>query len=120
MGGMNIGILEAAKVLGCSRQRVQQLCMAGRVEGAEKVSGVWVIPLPVTVAEIDRFELPPGTVNTYGAAGLLGISHQRVSILCQTARIVGAAKDDTGVWVIPTPVTVLPAENPPGRPLARV
>jgi excisionase family DNA binding protein len=44
-----VSMREAARVMGVSRQRVQQLLRAGRIPGAVKMDngqqmGVWVIP----------------------------------------------------------------------------
>lgn len=44
-----VSMREAARVMGVSRQRVQQLLRAGRIPGAVKMAngkplGVWVIP----------------------------------------------------------------------------
>ena len=35
---------EVAKILGVSRTRINQLCRAGKIEGAKKVGRDWVIP----------------------------------------------------------------------------
>jgi excisionase family DNA binding protein len=44
-----VSMREAARVMGVSRQRVQQLLRAGRIPGAQKMDngnqrGIWVIP----------------------------------------------------------------------------
>ena len=40
---------EVAQDLGVSTARILQLCRAGRVVGAAKSDGVWVIPMPPQV-----------------------------------------------------------------------
>ena len=40
-----LSVKEVAEKWGVSRRRVQILCEDGRVEGAYKISDVWVIPL---------------------------------------------------------------------------
>ncbi|MEQ9359891.1 helix-turn-helix domain-containing protein [Coleofasciculus sp. F4-SAH-05] len=42
---MLVGTKEAAQILGVSGQRVRWLLERGRIKGAGKVSGVWIIPL---------------------------------------------------------------------------
>lgn len=36
---------DAARALGISERRVRQLLEAGAVKGAEKVGGVWLVPI---------------------------------------------------------------------------
>ena len=38
---------QAAVELGMTRERVRQLCKAGSIEGAKRVSGTWSIPTPI-------------------------------------------------------------------------
>jgi len=45
-----ISVREAAKAAGVSPRRIQQLVTAGRIPGAEKVAGVWLVPTGFTVA----------------------------------------------------------------------
>lgn len=42
---MEIGATEAASLLGVTPTRVRQFLKQGRIEGAEKINGRWVIPL---------------------------------------------------------------------------
>lgn len=39
-----VSVAEAADALGVSERRVRQLIDAGRVPGAERIGGVWLIP----------------------------------------------------------------------------
>lgn len=41
---MYINVADAAKKFNISRRRVQLLCKQGRIEGANMVNGVWMIP----------------------------------------------------------------------------
>lgn len=41
---MYMSVSEAAEKFGISKRRVQLLCKQGRIEGANRVSGVWLIP----------------------------------------------------------------------------
>ena len=41
---MYISVSDAAEKFNISKRRVQVLCEQGRIEGANKVSGVWLIP----------------------------------------------------------------------------
>lgn len=42
---MFVGTAEAGTILGISTQRVRLLLKQGRIQGAQKIAGVWVIPL---------------------------------------------------------------------------
>lgn len=52
--GKMISIAEAAAALGVSERRVRVLCNEGRIEGAQSISGVWVLPSPPKVKPADR------------------------------------------------------------------
>lgn len=39
-----ISLLQAAQKLGRSRERIRQLCVLGRIEGAHKIGSAWVTP----------------------------------------------------------------------------
>lgn len=41
---MYISVSDAAKKFGVSKRRVQTLCEQGRIKGASRISGVWLIP----------------------------------------------------------------------------
>jgi len=45
---------EAAKIRGVNRQRVCALARQGRIPGAQKVGGVWLIPLKWAEAGIKK------------------------------------------------------------------
>jgi len=45
----HIGSLEAAKRLGLTERRIRQLCEEGRLLGAAKIGGSWVIPAPLLI-----------------------------------------------------------------------
>ena len=37
-------LAEMSKEWGISERRINTLCLQGRIEGAEKLAGVWIIP----------------------------------------------------------------------------
>lgn len=45
---------QAAEALGVSPRRIQQLAVAGRIPGAQRVAGVWLIPEDFTVTSARR------------------------------------------------------------------
>ena len=49
---------EAAKELGIEQSVLRRLCIKGRIVGAEKVAGIWLIPTPVK--RIRAAKGPPG------------------------------------------------------------
>ncbi len=50
-----MSVKDIASKFGLSERRVQQLCEAGRIEGAHMISGVWVIPNNAQKPVDDRF-----------------------------------------------------------------
>ena len=60
----NVTVRQAASRLGISERRVRQLAGDGRVRGAVKAGGEWLIPTPV--------ELVPGRRGPAGVAGRAG------------------------------------------------
>ena len=49
-----ISVKEAADKFGLSERRVQKLCETNRIAGAERISGVWIIPSDVEKPSDDR------------------------------------------------------------------
>ena len=49
-----ISAREAAGILNVAPNTVTQWCVQGRVPGAKRVSGVWLIPDTITLDDIDR------------------------------------------------------------------
>ena len=39
-----LSVKEAAVKFGISERRIQQICEAGKFEGAQRISGIWLIP----------------------------------------------------------------------------
>ncbi|MDE2999526.1 MAG: helix-turn-helix domain-containing protein [Gemmatimonadota bacterium] len=63
---INVTVREAAVRLGVSERRVRKLARDGRVRGATKSGGEWLIPTPV--------EVIPGRRGPAGVAGRVGVS----------------------------------------------
>lgn len=106
MGTVN----DAAAQLEVHTSYIRQLCRTNRIEGAQKWSGTWMIPLPVvvlpTALDQQATEEPkryPKEVNPCGAAKELRISRQRVLQLCQSGRIENCYKAGSE-WRIASPV----------------
>lgn len=51
-------VSDAAELRGVSERRIRKLCEQGRIEGAYKCSGVWLIPMPVIVLPRPRVASP--------------------------------------------------------------
>lgn len=49
-----ISARQAAEAVGVSMRRIQQLAGAGRIPGAQRVAGVWLIPEGFTVTSAGR------------------------------------------------------------------
>ena len=69
-----IGKDKAARLMEVSPSRLNRLLLAGRVKGAQRVDGKWVIPVPVTIipgkrGPISRHEASGGR-TTNGAMGI--------------------------------------------------
>lgn len=62
----NLTVRQAAIRLGVSERRVRKLARDGRVRGATKAGGEWLIPTPV--------EVIPGRRGPAGVAGPLGVT----------------------------------------------
>lgn len=60
-GPTMISTKEAAALLGISDRRVRVLCEEGRIQGAERVGGSWVLPDKPQVIAVDRRR--PGKVE---------------------------------------------------------
>lgn len=50
----NMSVKEAATKFGLSERRVQKLCELNRIDGAERISGVWIIPSDAKKPADDR------------------------------------------------------------------
>ena len=50
----NMSVKEAATKFGLSERRVQKLCELNRIDGAERISGVWIIPSDAEKPSDDR------------------------------------------------------------------
>ncbi|MCL8207233.1 MAG: helix-turn-helix domain-containing protein [Actinomycetia bacterium] len=50
---------EAAALLGVNPSRVRQLLLAGRIVGARKAAGTWLIPTPIQVRPSPVFARVP-------------------------------------------------------------
>ena len=61
----NVTVRQAAIRLGVSERRVRKLAGDGRVKGATKAGGEWLIPTPVKVI--------PGRRGPAGVAGRVGV-----------------------------------------------
>ena len=57
-------VKEIANKFELSERRIQQLCDSGRIEGAQMISGVWVIPADAPKPVIDH-TLPPDRKDTF-------------------------------------------------------
>lgn len=62
----NVTVRQAAVRLGVSERRVRKLARDGRVRGATKAGGEWLIPTPV--------EVIPGKRGPAGIAGRVGVT----------------------------------------------
>lgn len=62
----NVTVRQAAVRLGVSERRVRKLAHDGRVRGATKAGGEWLIPTPV--------EVIPGKRGPAGIAGRVGVT----------------------------------------------
>ncbi len=62
----NVTVRQAAVRLGVSERRVRKLARDGRVRGATKAGGEWLIPTPV--------EVIPGRRGPAGVAGRVGVT----------------------------------------------
>ena len=49
-------LAEMAKVWGISERRINTLCLQGRIEGAEKLAGVWIIPCTAEKPKDERIK----------------------------------------------------------------
>lgn len=105
---------QAALKLGVSSTRVRDLCQQGRVKGAEMLGAAvgWMIPDPPVVVGKSG-ELRGSYVTVPEAAHIMGISRQRLSVLCIEGKIKGATQRDGYYWSIPFPIERL--RRPPGR-----
>ena len=71
----DITVQEAARKWGISQRRVQRLCRDGRVDGARKFGGTWVIPAsarkPADPRQRTRRSAPEGSALHLPSAGVL-------------------------------------------------
>ncbi|OQB15550.1 MAG: Modification methylase VspI [Firmicutes bacterium ADurb.Bin193] len=73
-----ISVNEASERFGVSPRRVQTLCEKGRIKGAEKISGVWIIPQDAKKPPDARTNR---TIVSDGQLSLFDISNERSDIL---------------------------------------
>jgi len=104
-----LSINNVAQLSGLSKRTVAAMCRSGRVRGARRYSGQWVIS-PATVIMRGRgrnagyavsrpSETEQRQIDTVQAARQLGLSRRRVQQMCQRGEIPGARKVGR-VWVI--------------------
>ena len=56
-----ISIKDASPIIGVVERRLRLLCAQGRVLGAQKIGGSWIVPKPITVLASARSR--PGKIN---------------------------------------------------------
>ena len=106
-----VTVHEAAEELSIRSSHVQQLCRDGRIQGVRRHGKLlWLMPSPVVILG----QKPLGHVYVHEATEELGISRQRVAVLCKDGYIQGAYLLGRR-WVMPSPVVRLPGRLP-GRP----
>ena len=116
-----ISPLEAARELGVSHQRINQLLLENRVRGTVKEEGRWRIPAPPGIIpsfNTGRREVPAGYVSAKEAAKDLNVTAGMVRQLLAQERIKGATKLGCQKWIMPTPVTVKEAPKRGRKPKA--
>lgn len=72
-----ISVKEAASKFSLSERRIQKLCETGRIDGSERISGVWIIPSDATKPNDERLSgqtKEPDKLTLQDVCDILGIS----------------------------------------------
>ena len=103
-----VNAMNAAKLLGCSRQRVWELLQQKRIHGAQRIGHQYMIPEPVRVILPSPVSQKGRTRHTYGYADTRtvaierGITVRKVLKQIKSGEIKGARKLGNRTWIIPT------------------
>ena len=104
VAGESYTVAQAAEHLQCSQRWVKRLAGTGRLPGAVKVGGVWVIPADVVERGLPtKGTSAPAGAGMHGvtaAAERLGLDVRTVQRLAAGGEFVGACKQQ-GFWYIP-------------------